>query len=325
MTTIPLEPADFFNRLWPAFEEAGHKAVILHSWEHLPEGLDSDVDFAVSGLSPLELLRWVFDFSQKHGWRLVQVIEHEPRALYMVCIQEEAPFHAMALDVTWDYRRLGHRLIFSEVLMTGRRKPEGKSFHVPAPGAEFCYILAKSAAKGKCFTEVKERLEELLREDPQDCLTKAGQVFGNPFPLTGEEGDLIENLGTWFRSAACFHRVRAGHHYGWKEILMYLRRMLQPTGVWLAFPGRIARDAQSTRLADVLRPIFRQVERVDRISGTAFCAAWMKTARARGVCEYPGSNVGGFPGRWIIHEQGDDAVKRIIGKLTDRIRSRIGA
>lgn len=324
MTNV-LEPADFFNRLWSEFEKDGHKSVILHSWKELPEGLKSDVDFAVSGISSLELLRWVFYFNNRHGWRLVQVIEHEPSAFYMVCIQAEAPFQAMALDVTWDYRRLGHLLVPSEVLMSGRRMPEGKSFHVPTPGAEFCYILAKSAAKRKHFKEVKERLEELLRENPQDCLNKAGRVFNYPLPPTGDEAVLIGDLEEWFRSATCFSRVRAGHHYGWKEILMYLRRMLQPTGVWLAFSGMNARNSLSTKLTDVLRPIFRHVEQVDQISGTAICITWMKMVRARGVCEYPVSNIDGLPGRWIIHEQGNEAVKQVIEKLTNRIRSRIGA
>ena len=322
---MTLNSADFFNRFWQAFEKAGHKAVILHSWKQLPEGLDSDVDFAVTGLSPRDLLRWVFDFTEENGWRLAQVIEHEPRALYMVCIQAEAPFESMALDVIWDYRRLGHVLVPSKILMNGRRQPENKSFHVPAPGAEFCYILAKSAAKGKRFREVRGRLDELLQEDKQDCLIKAGQVFENPFPLTGDESSIIEDLGVWFESAECFRQVRAGHRYGWDEILMYWQRIFHPTGVWLQLPGRSAQEPQSTRLAEILGPLFRQVEREDRISGTALLATWVKTIRARGICEYPGSRVGGFSGRWVIHEEGEDAAKQIIERLASRIRSRIGA
>ena len=324
MTNL-LKPTDFFNRLWSEFEKDGHKSVILHSWKELPERLKSDVDFAVSGISPLELLRWVFYFSKRNGWRLVQVIEHEPRAFYMVCIQAETPFHAMALDVTWDYSRLGHLLVPSEVFMSGRRMPEGKSFHVPTPGAEFCYILAKAAAKRKHFREVEERLKELLQENPQECLNKAAHVFEYPLPLSDDQAVLIRDLEEWFRSAECFSRVRRGHHYGWKEILMYIRRMLQPTGAWLAFPSITLQNALSTNLTDILRPIFRHVEQVDQISGNAICITWMKMVRARGVFEYPVSNIKGLPGRWIIHKQGNEAVKQVIEKLTNRIRARVGA
>ena len=83
----PASISEFFNSYWEAISRRNWTAVILHSWRNLPEKIESDVDYAVRGTQPRELLEFLAKYSRSKGWRLIQVIEHEPDAYFCVCVQ----------------------------------------------------------------------------------------------------------------------------------------------------------------------------------------------------------------------------------------------
>ena len=126
---------------------------------------------------------------------------------------------------------------------------------MPAPGAEFTYILAKAAAKGKEFGSVAMRLAELLRHNSSECLQTAGTVFGHGLP-DGEAG--LEAWEEWYARARCFTALRAGRRVGAAEASLYLKRVRQPTGLWLTV---LENDAAGTSgaIVDRLRPAFRRM------------------------------------------------------------------
>jgi len=261
-TIIRLAPREeFFNAYWSALDARGWTAVVLHSWQDFPERIASDIDYAVTGMGSGELLRFLANFSRARGWRLVQVIEHEPGAFYCLCIQADSPFAWLALDVTWDYRRLGHLLVRSEILVSNRRRVAGKSFAVPAPGGEFCYTLAKGAAKGKDFSLMRDRLAELLAEDSSECCRAAERAFGDDFPAGSGDVAHLAALADWFAQASCFRAVRAGRKLRIREISRYLRRILRPTGFWLTHPGECGGEG-----ADYLTPAFWRIQRRGRVA-----------------------------------------------------------
>ena len=248
------DPKRFFDSYWQALAGQGWEAVVLHGWQNLPERIHSDIDYAVRGPSPGELLRFLGGFSREHGGRLVQVIEHEPGAIFCVCQQAVSPFEALQLDVTWNYRRQGHSLVPAEILFENSRAIPGKAFRVPSPGSEFTYLLAKAAAKGKDFGKVGPRLVELLHEDSEGCRSMTERAFGD---APGSDARL-ETWSQWFANASAFRKVRHTRRFGIGECQLYLRRLLQPTG----FQLRLFMDAKASLLEQViesLRPSFRNV------------------------------------------------------------------
>ncbi len=252
----PASISEFFNSYWEAISRRNWTAVILHSWRNLPEKIESDVDYAVRGTQPRELLEFLAKYSRSKGWRLIQVIEHEPDAYFCVCVQRTAPYSHLQLDVTWSYSRLGHHLVGADLLFENKRDIPGKSFHVTSPGTEFTYLLAKAAAKGKNFSDIREDLNELLREDAAGCHRSASRAFGAVPDSTSSECETLSAWSEWFDGAPFFKAVRKGRKFRIPELLLYLRRILHPTGFMIP-TGRTVNDEGISRIADVLAPAFR--------------------------------------------------------------------
>ena len=246
-------PAYFLDRYWRALEEQGWEAIVLHSWRDLPQRIDSDIDYAVRGPTPGDLMRFLFQFSRRHGWHMVQAIEHEPGAIFCVCQQAAPPFEALQLDVTWSYRRRGHVLLSAELLFENNRTIPGKVFRVPSPGSEFIYLLAKAAAKGKDFGRVEQRLDELLHEDAEGCHSIAGRAFGEVPPADSR----IQSWEMWLGATSAFKPVRRGRKFGIGELGLYLRRIFSPTGFYLIVgPDPYNRDVEY--VVKNLLPSFRE-------------------------------------------------------------------
>jgi hypothetical protein len=301
---------DFFNSWWEALAGRGWEAVVLHSWQNLPEKIDSDIDYAVRGSKPPELLRFLAWHSRQHGWRLVQAIEHEPGAFFCVCQQATAPFEALQLDVTWNYRRKGHPLVPAELLFENHRAVPGKCFRVPSPGSEFTYLLAKAAAKGKDFGKVRRRLAELLTEDTEGCHAIASQAFGG----TPEAGASIMDWQTWFGTATAFEQVRRGRRFGPEEWKLYLRRILHPTGYKLTL-GISPSDPTVSCLTDKLRSSFREVVNSSRPTLLDRLRLPIQLIRTRLVIE--ANRTKG------IDESEEVALKKTIQSLASRIDRRL--
>jgi hypothetical protein len=325
----PISRKRFFDDYWSGLAANGWQAVVLHSWQELPERIDSDVDYAVNGVTPRELLKFLSEFCNERGWRLAQVIEHEPDAFFCTCVQRGGDFKTLALDVTWDYRRLGHLLIPSALLQTHSRVIPGKSFQIPSPGAEAAYILAKAAAKGKDFTAIKPRLIELADEDPEEFAAKLRQAFPDyPAPAARGTGG-IGDIEKWFPQAPSFRAVRGGHRYGIPEIGLYLRRILHPTGLWLAFQETPQNAEFMANAVRPLLPLFRRVHRYDRISPIRLPQALTKIIRTSLVLERRAPKTSG-ESNWRIFVDAESAAApaevtcRILDSLAARVERRIG-
>jgi hypothetical protein len=323
-------PADrtvLFNRYWAALAARGGSSVVLHSWKELPETIESDIDYAVAGVSARDLLGFLAEFSRSLGWRLVQVIEHEPNAFFCVCMQYGGDFEVLALDVTWDYRRLGHLLVPSWVLHEGSRQVEGKAFRVPAPGAEATYILAKAAAKGKAFEEVKPRLLELFQDDAVGCCRSLTENLGFAGVVGDSPGQILAEVERWFPEAPAFRQVRKGRRLGMDEILLYLRRSLRPTGLWLRFHGKHSDPKMIDRIVEPLIPLFRRTIRCNHVSRHNIPLMISKVIRTSLIIESDGGSgesLGG--GRIVVNlsqvSDVGDARCRILDQMAARIEKR---
>lgn len=325
---LPTTRQEFFDGYWPALESRGWKSAILHDWKRLPQEIGSDIDYAVDGCRPAELLGFLAGYCRDRGWRLTQVIEHEPGAFFCSCMQIGGDFEILALDVTWNYRRLGHPLVAGSLLLEGRRRVPGKSFHVPAPGAEAAYILAKAAAKNKGFEPVRERIGELVAEDKDGCLHSLERAFGFT-PVDFPNGTSLEQeIGGWFEDADAFRNIRAGKKIGWAEAQLYLRRIVRPTGLWLAFEDPVPNQAAVGHITTPLVPLFRQTVDAEKLPFPRIIRLLARVIRTSLVIDRSGGLHGGA-GDWRLcldaaNRSGDESpLIRTIEHLAERVDKQI--
>lgn len=324
----PTPRQEFFDGYWPALESQGWESAILHDWKRLPQEIGSDIDYIVAGCRPAKLLRFLSEYCRERGWRLVQAIEHEPDAWFCTCLQFGGDFEILALDVTWNYRRLGHPLVAGSLLLEGRRRVPGKSFHVPAPGAEAAYILAKAAAKNKGFEPVRERIGELVAEDKDGCFHTLERALGFA-PGDSPDGRHLEpEIRGWFENAEAFRCIRSGRKLGWAEATLYLRRILQPTGLWLAFEDPVPNQAAVGHITAPLVPLFRQTVDSEKLPFPRILRVLARVIRTSLVIDRSGGRQGGA-GDWRLcldaaNRTGNESpLLRTIEHLAERVDKRI--
>lgn len=302
----------------------GWQAAILHSWENFPDTIRSDVDYVISGPSPKELLRFLSRFCNARGWRLVQIIEHEPKAFFCVCIQMGGDYRKLALDVTWTYRRLGYKLLPSEILLKDIFRPVGKSFHVASAEAEAAYVIAKAAAKGKSFGEIRERLGELFLKSPEKCAVVLKDTFS--FEPTATNC-LLEETEKWFSNAPSFRAIRKRRKLRTGELILYLRRILHPTGTWLILSGsKLDHNLIAYGLEPVI-PLFRNQLVTASIPILQIPQIFEKIIRTTLVLEYVTSKEASLRfslSNDIFIKCKSDVTNAVIQGLSRRIEARLG-
>ncbi len=253
-----LNYASFIDQYWGMLEEKGWSSLILHDWERIPNGIDSDIDYIVRGPQPRELIHALIDYCEEHGWSLVQILEHEVDAHYCVCVRNESPFESVLLDVCWDYRRKGIDLLDNQTLFQGVRQPPGRRFNVPSPEVEFIYRLIKSAAKGKdlgSLPELEKKMRELFENHPDECMNLLDQVAS----YEGERD--WEGVKAFFEESPYFDRTRSGRKISLRELKLYSKRISRPTGLLLTYEEG---HPQISEIVDHLECAFRRVEWVKR-------------------------------------------------------------
>lgn len=159
---------NFFSSYFEYLEDLGIVNVILHSYEHYPEQISSDVDYCVSEEMLLRIPQMVYDYCELSGWQLVQILQHEVNAYYCVCVSIDNPSDCVKLDVCSDYVRDGKKLINGAELLNDRALSE-QGFYIPSPVSEFHYILWKTAAKAKGCEATSVRLSELYQQNVAAC------------------------------------------------------------------------------------------------------------------------------------------------------------
>ena len=318
----PVSRVEFFNNYWAALADHGWKSLILHTWQEFPDTVRSDIDYAVAGPDAGELLRFLAEYCREQGWLLVQVIEHEPGAYFCVCVRTEAPFEFFQLDVTWGYRRIGHILVSSELLMEGRRRIEGKSFHVPTPGAECVYLLAKAAAKGKGFDEIRQRLGELLSEDEEGCRQVVEKAFDVWFPRGCGDESHLSAVAEWYPRVPAIRAVRSGRRFGIAEIVLYLRRTFHPTGFKLILDGGAEMNEKVEAIAGRLAPLYRGVHHCSSLTLRELPGVILQLIRTNLVIEEGGSKWtrGGFTVDLSKEDVFLDILEHLAAKADGRIK-----
>src|SRR4051794_15861398 len=107
----------FFNEL----ESQSIPYVILHSYQELPEKIDSDIDYAVADWALPRLPYIQRDVAHRCGWALAQTLQHGVFAFYAVLLNLQEPSETLKLDACSNYARARRFLISEKILLENRR------------------------------------------------------------------------------------------------------------------------------------------------------------------------------------------------------------
>jgi len=251
-----MTPGEVLTRYFGELERRGIPYVVLHSYEALPERIESDVDACVADGRLADALACQDHVAAAAGWVVTQTLQHEVRAFYNVLANPQRPEQCLRLDLCSHYAGYG-RLLLRDTDLLHRPQRFG-SFHVPCPSSECLYLLVKIFAKGKDAAPYRDRLARLQALDPERAQQLFARVFG---PDAGRLQDWLARpiadwrpLGNMLAARnRCTARQRAAE---WRR---RVRRLAQPTGCCIAFlgPDGVGKSTVLEAVRPLLAPHFR--------------------------------------------------------------------
>ena len=164
-------PGEFFDEFFRRLEARGIPYVILHGYDDFPARFDSDVDYAVHDADRRKIAPLLAGLAHERGWVVAQTLQHELFASYSVVIDPGNAANHLALDVCSHFAKDRCLLLRDTVLLADRRR-HVRGFFVPAPAAEFIYLLAKTLGKKTPITKLLPRLRELSVLDPNGASSR---------------------------------------------------------------------------------------------------------------------------------------------------------
>jgi hypothetical protein len=219
---------------------------ILSGYDRLPDDFDTDIDFMVD-LEDFARLPAVMEaVAQQTNTHFFQCIDHEltGRAYFLGSI-DGPTLTIVQPDCAADYYHFGRRWLPAKEVLAGRRlHPNG--FYIPSTAHEFAYYLIKRLNKRRFNREHGYNLHRLYVEDRIEC----GRMIARF--CRGPEGSAIVRMASandWtamyesiepFRTAMLRSRKEtvAERLKSLPEQALYLlKRVVQPTGCWVAFMG----------------------------------------------------------------------------------------
>lgn len=250
-------PPEIFSRWFALLERANIPYVVLHSYQEFPEWVTSDVDYAVAHDCVALLPELEQKVAADSGWVVAQRLEHEAGAVWTILVNRANPAEHLMLDGTAHYVRNNCFFLRDTDLLTERRR--FKSFYVPAPAAEFIYILVKICAKAKAPEPHVPRLRELHAEAPRACEEYFTRLFG---PEAGSVNDWLGRAEHGW--AELSRKLHARHKFGWSsrwaEWGRIGRRLRKPTGFTVAFlgPDGVGKSTVIQAVQALVQPCFRR-------------------------------------------------------------------
>ena len=150
---------EFIRGYFIELNRLGISSALLHSWKEGPSGMLSDVDFVIDDLWIKSVPLTIENYCRQSGWRLCQVLWHEPTAAYCVCSAVGNPRCVVAFDACSDYQRDGVVLMSGEELLEGCEALDWGGFGL-GEVTELRYRFVKAAIKGKDAGEIGQELRE---------------------------------------------------------------------------------------------------------------------------------------------------------------------
>lgn len=237
---------------------------VLSGYDQLPQSFDTDIDFMVEAEDFQRMPQIIEHVARQTNTKLFHSVGHELSARsYSLGYQAGGKVIIVQPDSTADYRHFGLLwLRAGEVLATRRWHPRG--FWIPAAAHEFAYYLVKRLNKRYLDGGHGEKLHSLYLEDPAGCDGMIARFWKGRnraalirMASTNNWAVMEVNLES-FRSElkrnsqeSTLQRIASspGHAFH------HLRRMVMPTGGWIAIMG--PDGAGKSAVIDAIRHQFK--------------------------------------------------------------------
>ena len=222
---------EFFVEFFGTLEQRGIPYVVLHGYEDFPERFTSDVDFAVSEAERAKVAPLLAGLARDRGWVVAKSCRHALFAAYSVVIDPLNPAHHLALDGCSHFAKHGGLLVRDAIFLDGRQR-HARGFFVPAPDAEFIYLLVKALVKETPPAKFLPRLHELSALDPAGAQRRFREIFGEAETWTGAPAPECERL-----RGVLLARHRFGPALRLADAARRAGRALRPAGMHIALLG----------------------------------------------------------------------------------------
>lgn len=219
---------------------------ILSGYERLPDGFDTDIDFMVGQDDFEQIPHIVEHVARTTNTRLFHVVAHELSARsFWLGYQARDQLIIVQPDSTVDYRHFELLWLRADEVLAARRwHPRG--FWIPSARHEFVYYLIKRLSKRSLDEDHEAKLHRLYLEDPEGCDRMLSRFW------KGRNRQVLAEMARnhhWEEMRVrldCFRaELRQNSAESFMEkalssprhVLHHLRRVLNPTGGWIAIMG----------------------------------------------------------------------------------------
>lgn len=270
MTFTPAPSATQISTLICALNASGTPWVLLGDTSGFPERMSGDIDICWDPSSLANLGAVLREWADRNGFHLVQVLQHEICAWYLVFVtlRTSSPPIFIQFDICTDFRR-NDRLIFTAgQMLNGRIRRQGTGgidWFEPRSAIQCGYYVSKRLGK----QSVSEHHRQVIRSFYLQDRESATAVIKGTYPETAvapilkwierstEENQpgIIESV--WStppgKAPTLLDRIRSSHRK--------LSRYCKPTGAIVHCGGRYAVEAT---ILERWSPAFRHTLRLSK-------------------------------------------------------------
>ncbi|MGC1424030.1 MAG: hypothetical protein WA354_22290 [Terracidiphilus sp.] len=219
---------------------------VLSGYDHLPDSFDTDIDFMVDSGDFDRMPQIIEGVAKKSNSKLFHTVGHELSARsYSLGFQAGERLIIVQPDATADYRHFGLLWLRADEVLAGRRQ-HANGLWIPAPPHEFAYYLIKRLNKRTFDAQHGLKLHRLYLKDPAGCDKMIARFW------KGSSRTLLIRMAStndWVRMEWGLEFIRSELMRNSEESLVtrmassprhaihHLRRMMMPTGGWIAIMG----------------------------------------------------------------------------------------
>lgn len=244
--------------------------------QRLDTRTDGDIDIIIRQSDVGSIHLNILQFCKLYRLLLIQCVQHERNAFcYVIAWFTDGNPEFLKLDICGDYHRRGRLYLGAEELLFGRTKTRvdgnGKlKLFLPSPSAGFLYYLLKKIDQGILEEGHGLYLHDRWKKDPEGCRRGISRFWnkaeGSLLARAAETNDwtpvraAISGLG-----GSLHRRVPVSWRGAWGELSLRAQRVLWPTGLIVAFPGResAAKESLSAIVESRIAPAFSRCARYD--------------------------------------------------------------
>ncbi|MEX1326670.1 MAG: hypothetical protein AB1Z29_07710, partial [Desulfobacterales bacterium] len=238
-----------------------------------PDEIHGDVDIVVQPKQIAQLNVFLCDFAKNRNIRIVQVFQHEQAAWDYVFswFEDNCKLKFLSIDICGDYFWNGQFLISANVILKDRILKKSStskkiSFYTPTPEKAFIYYLVKKVLKQEFNYKQKKYLKAEWDRDSIGCKRQIKRfwteketnkiVWALETDNCSALNDLIPGLNKSLRKYLNFSIF----HFS-EELKRLIRRILKPTGLFVAFigPDGSGKSSIIENIHHDLMPAFRSI------------------------------------------------------------------